>query len=252
MRWWENLFKPYANSEGAYQPCYLISDFVVRCLDSIKPILAKFKILRLQLASVAEQAGLSLTWSHILKTGPHDMAQIISATIKMCADLTCNVCWWCLLCRSVTRLWSLLFSLCNSNNSSFTTVFSGGLVGRGSDSPAPSTLTSCLTSGFWSSSFFTSGTDVPSVPSETWSYCFVCLFVLVKHRFQQFFSHTTTVCGHDRELNAHFYSAASLKHHAPDTWHDTTPSHITLTLGRSVLALLSESECQARSSQYHF
>ena len=26
----------------------------------------------------------------------------------------------------------------------------------------------------------------------------------------------------DRELNAHFYSAAS--------WHDTTPSHITLTL----------------------
>ena len=30
------------------------------------------------------------------------------------------------------------------------------------------------------------------------------------------------------ELNAHFYSAASLKYHAPDTWHDTTPSHIIL------------------------
>ena len=45
------------------------------------------------------------------------------------------------------------------------------------------------------------------------------------------------VSGCDRELNAHFYSAASLKYHVPDTWHDTTPSHIILTLGRPVLAL---------------
>ena len=51
--------------------------------------------------------------------------------------------------------------------------------------------------------------------------------------------------GYDRELNAHFYSAASLKYHAPDTWHDTTPSYITLTLGRPVLALPRKSECQA-------
>ena len=43
--------------------------------------------------------------------------------------------------------------------------------------------------------------------------------------------------GCDRELNAHFYSAASLKYHVPDTWHDTIPSHIILTLGRPVLAL---------------
>ena len=43
--------------------------------------------------------------------------------------------------------------------------------------------------------------------------------------------------GCDRELNAHFYSAASLKYHAPDTWHDTTPIHIILTLGWPVLAL---------------
>ena len=43
--------------------------------------------------------------------------------------------------------------------------------------------------------------------------------------------------GCDRELNAHIYSAASLTYHAPDTWHDTTPSHIILTLGRPVLAL---------------
>ena len=29
------------------------------------------------------------------------------------------------------------------------------------------------------------------------------------------------VSGCDRELNAHFYSAASLKYHVPDTWHDS-------------------------------
>ena len=34
-----------------------------------------------------------------------------------------------------------------------------------------------------------------------------------------------------------------LKHHAPDTWHDTTPSHIILTLPRPVLALPRKSEC---------
>ena len=49
-----------------------------------------------------------------------------------------------------------------------------------------------------------------------------------------------------------FYSAASLKYHVPDTWYDTTPSHIILTLGRPVLALPHKSECQARSSYYHF
>ena len=63
----------------------------------------------------------------------------------------------------------------------------------------------------------------------------VCLFVLDKRRFQQFFSHITTVSGYDKELNAHFYSAASLKYHAQDTWHDTTPNHIILTLGWPVL-----------------
>ena len=81
---------------------------------------------------------------------------------------------------------------------------------------------------------------------------FFCLFVLVWCRFQQFVSHITTVSGCDRELNAHFYSAASLKYHAPDTWHDTTSSHIILTLGRPVLAPPHKSKCQARSSQYHF
>ena len=35
--------------------------------------------------------------------------------------------------------------------------------------------------------------------------------------FQQFFNHIMTVSGYDRELKALFYSAASLKYHAPDT-----------------------------------
>ena len=39
----------------------LTSVFVVRCLDSIMPILAKSTIARHLLDSVAEQAGLSLT-----------------------------------------------------------------------------------------------------------------------------------------------------------------------------------------------
>ena len=57
---------PYANNKDADQPvhpCCLISVFVVRCLDSIMPILAKSKISRLLLVCVAEQAGQSLTWS---------------------------------------------------------------------------------------------------------------------------------------------------------------------------------------------
>ena len=45
------------------------SVFVVRCLDSIMPILAKSKISRLEIVSVAEQAGLSLLWSQTPKTG---------------------------------------------------------------------------------------------------------------------------------------------------------------------------------------
>ena len=69
---WENLFfLPYANNKGADQPahlCSLISTFVVHCLDSIIPLVSISKILSLYLASVAVQAGLSLTWLHILKT----------------------------------------------------------------------------------------------------------------------------------------------------------------------------------------
>ena len=70
---------------------------------------------------------------------------------------------------------------------------------------------------------------------------FVCLF-----GFNIAFNiicHITTVSGCDRELNAHFYSAASL-------WYlpDTTSSHIILTPEGPVLALPQKSECQAGSN----
>ena len=56
--------------------CSLISAFVVRCLDSITPILAKSKISRLQLVCVAEQAGSSLTWFHTPENNfSHDLGQ---------------------------------------------------------------------------------------------------------------------------------------------------------------------------------
>ena len=45
-------------------PHSLISNFVVCCIDSIIPIVAKPKVSSLSLVSVAEQTGLSLTWSH--------------------------------------------------------------------------------------------------------------------------------------------------------------------------------------------
>ena len=60
---------PYANNKGTDQPRSLFSAFIVRCLDSIIPLFAIAEISRLQLASVAEQAGLSLTWSQTPKTG---------------------------------------------------------------------------------------------------------------------------------------------------------------------------------------
>ena len=56
----------YANNKGADQTARmrsLISAFVFRCLDSIMSLVSVNKISRLWLASVAEQARLSLTWS---------------------------------------------------------------------------------------------------------------------------------------------------------------------------------------------
>ena len=77
---------PYANNKGADQPAHarsligadqpaharsLIGTFVVRCLDYIIPLFAMSKISKISLASAAEQARLSLTWSETPKTGFH-------------------------------------------------------------------------------------------------------------------------------------------------------------------------------------
>ena len=56
------LVLPYANDKGADQPAHprsLISAFVVRCLDSIIPVVSISEISSLYLAPVAAQAGLS-------------------------------------------------------------------------------------------------------------------------------------------------------------------------------------------------
>ena len=66
----------YANNKGADQPTHprnLISIFVFRCLDSVMSLVHVTKML----ASVAEQASLSLTWSETPEdTFSHDEAQM--------------------------------------------------------------------------------------------------------------------------------------------------------------------------------
>ena len=47
----------------------LISAFVVRCLDSIIPLVSTSEISILYLVSVTAQTGLSLLWSQTPKTG---------------------------------------------------------------------------------------------------------------------------------------------------------------------------------------
>ena len=54
----------------------LISTFIVRCLDSIIPLLAKAEISRLAIVCLAEQAGLSRTWSNPEDRFSHGMAQL--------------------------------------------------------------------------------------------------------------------------------------------------------------------------------
>ena len=66
------MFIPYANNNWADQPahpCSLISTFVVHCLDSIIPLVSITEISSLYLASVAEQASLSLTRPQTPRTG---------------------------------------------------------------------------------------------------------------------------------------------------------------------------------------
>lgn len=63
----------YANNKGAAQtahpPCSLISTFVICFFDSIMLLVSMYEISYLQLASVAELAGLYLTLSETPKTG---------------------------------------------------------------------------------------------------------------------------------------------------------------------------------------
>ena len=70
----------YANNKGADQPAHLrslISTFVVHCLDNIIPLVSKSEISSLMLASVAEQASLSMTWSETpIDTFSHDEAHV--------------------------------------------------------------------------------------------------------------------------------------------------------------------------------
>ena len=65
---WENLFLPYANNKGADQPAQ-ISAFVVRCLDSIIPLVSISEISSIYLAPVTAQAGLNLPGHKLPKTG---------------------------------------------------------------------------------------------------------------------------------------------------------------------------------------
>ena len=70
----------YANNKGADQPAHplsLISAFVVRCLGSKISLVSVTEISSLMLASVAEKASLSLTWSETPEDRfSHDEAQL--------------------------------------------------------------------------------------------------------------------------------------------------------------------------------
>ena len=70
----------YADNKDADQPAHprsLISAFVVRCLDSVMSLVSVTKISSLMLASVAEQASLSLTSSEPPEdTFPHGDAHM--------------------------------------------------------------------------------------------------------------------------------------------------------------------------------
>ena len=72
----------YANNKGADQsahPHSLISIFVAHCLDSVMSLVSVTKISTIMLASVAEQASLSLTWSETPEdTFSHDEAHLFT------------------------------------------------------------------------------------------------------------------------------------------------------------------------------
>ena len=74
----------YANNKVADQPAHprsLISAFVVRCLDSVMSLVSVTKISSLMLASVAEQASLSLTWS---ETPEDTFSHVVAHVYRSC------------------------------------------------------------------------------------------------------------------------------------------------------------------------
>ena len=77
-------------------PCSLISTFVAHCLDSIISLFALAKISRLQLVSVAQQAG----FLHALPEDrfSHDVAQVLTSSGVITASL------YVILCRLDTSL----------------------------------------------------------------------------------------------------------------------------------------------------
>ena len=76
----------FADNKSADQPAHprsLISAFVSRCLDSVMSLVSVTKISSLLLASVAEQASLSLTWSETPEdTFSHGVAQFNSFNLS--------------------------------------------------------------------------------------------------------------------------------------------------------------------------
>ena len=70
-----NVICEQQGRRSAAHPRSLISAFVFRCLDSVMSPVSVTKISSLLLASVAEQASLSLTWSETPEdTFSHDEA----------------------------------------------------------------------------------------------------------------------------------------------------------------------------------
>ena len=108
---------PYANNKCTDQPVHprsLISAFVVHCLDGnhgIIPLLAISEISSLWLVAVAEQAGLSLTWSQLPKTDVLATGLICTWCQPWCL---CSSPDWCLghdVAFDCVSSWSLPFHL---------------------------------------------------------------------------------------------------------------------------------------------
>ena len=76
----KTCFMSYSNNKDADQPAHprsLISAFVIPYLDSVMSLVSVTEISSLMLASVAEQASFSLTWSETPEdTFSHDEAQM--------------------------------------------------------------------------------------------------------------------------------------------------------------------------------